>query len=181
MKLLLSRALILISLLVTLSGCDGNESWCLTTDPKAYTGSSVLTTTNTPLTVDANGVDPAISATPATYNQWVSSKVTVIQGQTISVSATGNIVLAPAYGLSPQYNIAYTQDPTQSASMTAYNNMLSGSSVSQFYDNGGYGTQYVVKPATGLTQVNSVDSSGVVGSTAFPFVAGQNVTISTKT
>jgi type IV secretory pathway VirB6-like protein len=180
MKLLLSRALILVSLLVTLSGCDGNESWCLTTAPNAYNSSNVLTTTNTPLTINANGVDPAISKTPATYNQWVSSKVTVIQGQTISVSATGNIVLAPAYGLSPQYNVAYTQDPTQSASMTAYDNMLSGSSVSQFYDNSGYGTQYVVKPNVGLTQVNSVDSSGVIGDAAFPFVAGQNITVTTK-
>ena len=56
-KKAVKRALTYLLISISLAGCDGNEAWCLTTAPSAYTTDSIETKINTIITVNANGKD----------------------------------------------------------------------------------------------------------------------------
>ena len=191
-KKAVKRALTYLLISISLTGCDGNESWCLTTAPSAYTTDYIETKVNTITKVNANGTDAnsvGIGGVPL-YNQWVSSGVTVLEGTSVSISATGTAVLAPAYGLYPQYNIDYTGNPTEASNMAPYDAMTNGTfndNEAQYYDNNGVGTQYIVNASDAiLSNIYTISNTGgyVLDNVTrekipFPFVAGQNITVTT--
>lgn len=191
-KKAIKRALICLLISISLVGCDGNEAWCLTTAQDAYTSDTIKTVVNTVTTVNANGTDAKSIGVGGikTYNQWVSSGVTVLEGDLVSISATGTAVLAPAYGLYPQYNIDYTGNPTEASNMAPYDAMTAGTFIdnqSQYYDNNGAGTQYIVKASEStLVNIYTISNTGdyvLNASTGekipFSFIPGQNITVTT--
>ena len=171
-------------LLFALTGCDANEAWCFTTDKNAYSNSSTITNvTSTSVTVNADGTTPSnVGANgAAVLNQWVSSGVTVLTGDTVSLAATGTILVSTPYGLSSSVasgnNISsYNGDPSKASQMAAYNAMLAGQSTTSYYDNGGLGTKFIL-------QANDKNSTLVAipgTNTGFPFTKTQNITVTTK-
>ena len=181
MKLLSLSKQFIISLLLIflLAACDGNDSWCLTTDKNAYNGAGTITNVSNMVTqVNADGSDPN---NVGTLGRWISSGVSILQGDVIALSATGTILTSTPYGLLPSItssnNIAgFAGDPTKTDQMAAYNAMLSGTSTTSYYDNGGLGTKFIFAAnATASTLINIPGTA-----TPFPFTAGQNITVTTK-
>lgn len=163
----LNKILLFLVLMLFLNGCLGDQSWCITTDPDAYlyTG-SIKNTTNKPFNVNANGVDPSnASLTPG---GWVYTGVGVAQGDNITISASGSMLLTVPYGLAS----GSTGSMNQSYLLAAVNQ----SDTSSYFDNGGLGTQMVIMASS----ANPTLIADPVTKAGYVFVPGQNVYVTTK-
>jgi type IV secretory pathway VirB6-like protein len=185
-----------LALLVILSACDGDFSWCLTSDPQAYTTDNIAQSINTTVKLNANGVPDNVSTASSSvkYGQWVSSNVTVAKGDNITISAKGNIIVAPAYGLQPKYNVNPSSPGLSQDQLSAFNSMTDGKFITTsgqltssgvgYFDNSGLGTKMVVMANNNtLTTAYTINSSGSLKLNSsgnpipFPFVKNQNLLV----
>lgn len=163
----LLKASLLLFLLFVLGGCLGDQSWCITTDPDAYSvGGTIKNTINTPFNVNANGSDP--SNKDLKPGGWVYTGVGVTAGETINVSAFGSMLLTVPYGL--------TSDSRGSMNQSYLEAAVNQSDTSSYFDNGGLGTQWVIK----ANNPNPTLLTDTVSGSAYVFVPGQNVYVTTK-
>ncbi|MEK6734366.1 MAG: type IV secretion system protein [Pseudomonadota bacterium] len=162
-----------------LGACDGSEAWCVVSDPNAYTSQSkIKNTASTSIAVYADGYNPAVAGSS---NQWISSGVSVTQGEIVTLTATGSILVATPYGLSSSTASgdsvsSLVGNPAATTQMEAYDVIFAGGDYTKYYDNGGLGTRVVINAnATGPTTIVIPGTT-----TPFYFVPTQNITVTTS-
>ncbi len=156
-----------LGLLLLLSACDGDETWCLGSDENTYSDESVITNQSSLTSVvNADGSDPKY---PGTLGRWVYSGTYVTKGDKISIYAVGDIITAMPYGLTEGSNPS-----------SDYNNAdntgagTDGGSSSSEYQNNGKGIEFVIN-------ANSSSPTLITGSNgnAYNFTANQYITVTT--
>ena len=156
-----------LGLLLLLSACDGDETWCLGSDENTYSDESVITNQSSLTSVvNADGSDPKY---PGTLGRWVYSGTYVTKGDKISIYAVGDIITAMPYGLTEGSNPS-----------SDYNNAdntgagTDGGSSSSEYQNNGKGIEFVIN-------ANSNSPTLITGSDgkAYNFTANQYITVTT--
>jgi hypothetical protein len=166
MLLRLRSFVLCIVALFLLSSCMGDDSWCLTTDQNAYSGlDQIQSVTNTPASINGNGLDPN---NPATLpGGWIYTGIPVQNGDTIQLSASGSILVAMPYGL---------QSATNGSSNDSYlYAAINNQSTSSYYENNGLGHQIVVFASSAAATTVNVP----ITNQPFNFVNGQNITVTT--
>ncbi len=169
MRILLrfKNIILCLGLLLLLSACDGDDTWCLGSNETTYSDEDTITNESSIVaTVNADGSDPN---NPGTLGRWIYSGTYVTKGDLISISALGDIITAMPYGLTDGSNPS-----SEYSNVDNKGDGTDGGSSSSEYQNNGKGVEFIINAnSSSPTLITSSDGK------AFNFTANQYITVTT--